>query len=117
MHRSTATYSLAAALLVTAVPAPAENQRKFAPPRELEGQPHYFVDPGGQAHRQMLEQLPPGTVVATIPTSYRLNPRTGRVEADRQSFAFLYGNVEGDAEKEFVVGCYFPADASGARDD
>jgi hypothetical protein len=81
-------------------------RRADAPPPN---RPPYSHDPGHIALKSMLAQLPPGTVLATIPDSYRLDPGTRHLETEWESFAIRFGDVDGDGQRDYVLGCYFPA--------
>src|SRR5262249_42040015 len=76
--------------------------------------PAHFVQPDDAVMRQIARQLPPGGQIATIPVSYHLE-RDGQVVDIRSAFAILEGDVDGDGQPEYVVGCYAPLDPAGRR--
>src|SRR5262249_20615497 len=91
----------------------------FPPPRPpapppASGLPAHFVQPDDAVMRQIVRQLPPGGQIATIPVSYRLE-RDGQVTDVPSAFAILEGDVDGDGQPEYVVGCYSPVDPAGRR--
>jgi hypothetical protein len=83
----------------------------------LEGLPDYFRQPSEVTRQELQDQLPADATIARIPGAYRL--RKGRVVSFRPVEAILYGDVDGDGRREFVVGCYFRSEigSQGPRDD
>jgi hypothetical protein len=91
-------------------------KERLRAPRAL---PPHYVLPNEADLKAMHSILPPGSVVATVPVSYRW--AEGHIEVAHRAFAILAGNVDGDtrADKEIVLGVYFPSSASpgGTQDD
>jgi hypothetical protein len=95
--------------LAATAPALKEAKPKRAAP--------FYQLPGASDIRAMLAQLPPGTIQAQIPMAYRLEPDR-KVATAQYAFAYFSGDVDGDGEAEYVMGCYFSdAATGGAADD